>query len=191
MSQEFRSLCLSRLARGLQLLLLDVDGVLTDGGIILYGQDGEAKRFDVQDGMGINLARAAGVKVGIITARNSEVVQRRGIELHLDEVIQGVSNKAEALQQLLLKYNFVASQVAYIGDDIQDIPIMRQVGLPIAVQNARPLVKQCSRYVTSTCGGNGAVREAVEWLLELRGDHQAVYESIIGQDVTTTSGKQI
>ena len=141
--------------------------------------------------MGINLARAAGVKVGIITARNSEVVQRRGIELHLDEVIQGVSNKAEALQQLLLKYNFVASQVAYIGDDIQDIPIMRQVGLPIAVQNARPLVKQCSRYVTATCGGNGAVREAVEWLLELRGDHQAVYESIIGQDVTTTSGKQI
>jgi 3-deoxy-D-manno-octulosonate 8-phosphate phosphatase (KDO 8-P phosphatase) len=166
-----------------------VDGVLTDGGIILYGQDGEAKRFDVQDGMGINLARVAGIKVGIITARSSEVVRRRAMELHIDEVVQGASNKSDALQQLLVKYGLVASQSAYIGDDIQDIPIMRQVGIPIAVQNARPLVKQCSKYVTTTCGGHGAVREAIEWLLELRGGHYQVYESIIGQNVASLSGK--
>jgi 3-deoxy-D-manno-octulosonate 8-phosphate phosphatase (KDO 8-P phosphatase) len=171
---------LKRLAQGLQLLLLDVDGVLTDGGIILYGIDGEAKRFDVQDGMGVVLARAAGIKVGIITSRTSAVVQRRATELHLDEVLQGVSDKVEALREILEKYGLAASQAAYIGDDIQDIPIMRQVGLPISVQNARPLVKECCKCVTSARGGRGAVREAVEWLLELRGDKDKAYKTVIG-----------
>ena len=189
MTQELPPSDLSRLAQDLRLLLLDVDGVLTDGGIILYGQDGEAKRFNAQDGMGIKLAQVAGIKVGIITARSSIVVQRRARELHIDEVVQGVSNKSEALQQLLVKYGFTPSQTAYIGDDIQDIPVMRQVGIPIAVQNARPLVKQCSKYVTTACGGNGAVREAIEWLLELRGDQQQIYESIIGQNAANLTGK--
>ena len=189
MTQELPPSDLSRLAQDLRLLLLDVDGVMTDGGIILYGQDGEAKRFNAQDGMGIKLAQVAGIKVGIITARSSIVVQRRARELHIDEVVQGVSSKSEALQQLMVKYGFTPSQTAYIGDDSQDIPVMRQVGIPIAVQNARPLVKQCSKYVTTACGGNGAVREAIEWLLELRGDQQQVYESIIGQNAATPSGK--
>ena len=171
---------LRQLARNLRLLLLDVDGVLTDGGIILFGAEGEAKRFDVQDGMGINLARAAGIKVGIITSRTSEVVQRRAQELQLDELLQGVRQKGDALRELTQKYCIAATQAAYIGDDIQDIPIMRLVGLPIAVQNARPLVKEYSKHVTQARGGHGAVREAVEWLLELRGDMARVQESIIG-----------
>ena len=168
------------LARGLRMLLLDVDGVLTDGGIYLIGQDTEAKRFDVQDGMGITLAKAAGLKVGIVTARSSDAVQRRARELGIEEVIQGASHKGEALDMLLQKSEIAESQAAYIGDDIPDIPILRRVGIPIAVQNAVREVKECSVYVTRASGGNGAVREAIEWLLELRGDRDRVYESVTG-----------
>jgi 3-deoxy-D-manno-octulosonate 8-phosphate phosphatase (KDO 8-P phosphatase) len=169
-----------RLAQGLKLLLLDVDGVLTDGGIILIGENGEAKRFDVQDGMGITLARAAGLKVGIVTSRTSQVVRRRALELGIEEVAQGASNKSEALDLLLERHQVQASQAAYVGDDIQDIPIMKRVGIPIAVQNSVPLVKEYALYVTSAQGGHGAVREVVEWLLELRGDKERVYAQVTG-----------
>jgi 3-deoxy-D-manno-octulosonate 8-phosphate phosphatase (KDO 8-P phosphatase) len=168
------------LAANLKLLLLDVDGVLTDGGIILMGPDIEGKRFDVQDGMGIALARAAGLKVGIITSRNSQVVQRRAAELRIEEVWQGVARKPDALDALLRKYGIAASQAAYVGDDLPDIPVMKLVGIPIAVQNAVQAVKDCSVYVTRTCGGHGAVREAVEWLLDLRGDREMTYKQLIG-----------
>ncbi|MQF67063.1 3-deoxy-D-manno-octulosonate 8-phosphate phosphatase [SAR202 cluster bacterium AD-802-F09_MRT_200m] len=162
------------------MLILDVDGVLTDGGIFLIGQDTEAKRFDVQDGMGINLARAAGLTVAIISSRSSDVVQRRAKELKIDEVIQGMPNKLEGLETLLGKYSVAAPQAAYIGDDLQDIPVMKRVGLPIAVQNAVQTVKDISLYVTGASGGHGAVREAVEWLLELRSEKDAVYKTITG-----------
>jgi 3-deoxy-D-manno-octulosonate 8-phosphate phosphatase (KDO 8-P phosphatase) len=168
------------LVRDLKMLFLDVDGVLTDGGIILIGQEGEAKRFDVQDGMGINLAKAAGLVVAIITSRDSVVVQRRAKELGIAEVYQGAGRKAEALDQLLQKHRVEASQAAFIGDDIQDLPVMRKVGVPIAVQNAVAAVKECSVYITHACGGHGAVREAVEWLLEIRGDKDQVYQQITG-----------
>ena len=174
-SQETREL-----AKNLRMLMLDVDGVLTDGGIILIGQNSEAKRFDVQDGIGIVLARAAGQRTAIITSRRSAVVERRATELGIDEVIQGMSNKPDALDALLRKYGITASQAAYIGDDLQDIPIMRLVGLPIAVQNAVQAVKDCSLYVTSAYGGHGAVREAVEWLLELRAQRDVAYKTITG-----------
>ncbi len=169
---------LRELASSLQILLLDVDGVLTDGGIILIGGDQEAKRFNAQDGMGITLAKAAGIKVAIITSRDSEVVNRRAKELALDEVIQGIKRKTDVLPHLQEKYGINAEQAAYIGDDIQDVGIMREVGIPIAVQNARPSVKQCSVYVTEALGGHGAVREAVEWLLEMRGDREQAYDAV-------------
>ena len=160
------------------MLLLDVDGVLTDGGIILIGRDEEAKRFDAQDGMGVTIARAAGLKVGIVTSRSSSVVERRAKELNLDELFQGAKRKTEVLEQLVIKYGIEPSQVAYMGDDIQDIPIMLRVGIPIAVQNAANAVKECSVYVTKAEGGHGAVREAVEWLLELRGDRDQAYQRV-------------
>ena len=170
----------SDIAAGLRMLLLDVDGVLTDGGIILIGRDEEAKQFNAQDGMGITIARAAGLKVGIVTSRSSHVVNRRAEELHIDEVFQGIGRKTEVLDQLLSRYEIEASQAAYIGDDIQDIPIMERVGMPIAVQNAAEAVKECSKYVTKASGGHGAVREAVDWLLELRGDKDKAYKTITG-----------
>jgi len=163
-------------AKELRILILDVDGVMTDGGIILVGKEEEAKRFDVQDGMGVTLARAAGLKVGIITGRKSAVVRRRAQELNIDEVCAGHFGKAEALDFILDKYNLDPAQVAYIGDDILDLPVMRVVGLPIAVANARPEVKAASLYVTNSAGGHGAIREAVDWLLELRGERNGIYE---------------
>jgi 3-deoxy-D-manno-octulosonate 8-phosphate phosphatase (KDO 8-P phosphatase) len=174
-----KPLGLAGLASKLCLLLLDVDGVLTDGGIILIGRDEEAKRFDVQDGMGITIARAAGLKVGIVTSRSSSVVERRAKELNMDELFQGAKRKIEVLEQLVKKYSIGPSQVAYMGDDIQDIAIMRRVGIPIAVQNAVRPVKECSMYVTQACGGHGAVREAVDWLLDLRGDRDSAYRTVV------------
>ena len=178
MTRMSESVELRGLAKNLRMLLLDVDGVLTDGGIILIGADTEAKRFDVQDGMGIGLARMAGLKVGIVTARSSEVVQRRAQELGIEEVFQGAGRKSDVLDLLLEGHEIKASQVAYIGDDIQDVPIMKRVGIPIAVQNAVQAVKDCSVYVTGSCGGHGAVREATEWLLDLRGDRDRVYRMV-------------
>jgi 3-deoxy-D-manno-octulosonate 8-phosphate phosphatase (KDO 8-P phosphatase) len=173
-----KSEAVPEIAARLQLLLLDVDGVLTDGGIILIGKDEEAKRFDVQDGMGITIARAAGLKVGIVTSRSSTVVERRAKELNMDELFQGAKRKTEVLEQLVIKYGIEPSQVAYMGDDIQDIPMLLRVGIPIAVQNAVNAVKECSIYVTKAGGGHGAVREAVEWLLELRGDRDQAYQRV-------------
>lgn len=174
-SQDHREL-----AKGLRMVLLDVDGVLTDGGIILTDKGDEAKRFDSQDGMGINLARSVGIKVGIVTSRNSDLVLRRAGELSIDEVFQGIQRKTEVLDSLLEKYSITRTEVAYIGDDIQDIPIMHFIGIPIAVQNAVKAVKETSIYVTEARGGHGAVREAVEWLLDLRNEREKAYKSIIG-----------
>ena len=168
------------LAAGLRILLLDVDGVLTDGGIILIGEDLEAKRFDVQDGMGISMLRAAGLKIGIVSSRTSQVVRRRAEELAIEELFQGVRYKPDVLDSLLEKYGIEPSQAAFVGDDLQDIPLMRQVGIPIGVHNAAPEVKESCVYVTQASGGHGAVREIAEWLLELRGDKERVIRSITG-----------
>ena len=173
---------IAALAAGLRILLLDVDGVLTDGGIILIGGDQEAKRFDVQDGMGIGMLRSAGILIGIVTSRTSQVVQRRAEELSIEELFQGVRHKPEVLDSLLAKYGIEPSQVGFVGDDLQDIPLIRLIGLPIAVQNAAPEVKENCVYVSRANGGHGAVREIAEWLLELRGDKERVVRSITGLD---------
>jgi len=180
LSNKNNGVPVEKIAAGLKAILLDVDGVLTDGGLILIGKDEEAKRFHAQDGMGITIARAAGLKVGIVTSRSSSVVERRSRELNLDVVFQGSVKKTEVLAKLLESDDIEPSQIAYIGDDVQDIPIMERIGIPIAVQNAVPAVKECSVYVTKASGGNGAVREAVEWLLDLRGDKEAAYKKVAG-----------
>ena len=171
---------LQSLASSLRILLLDVDGVMTDGGIILIGRDLEAKRFDVQDGMGINMLKAAGVMTGIVTSRTSDVVQRRAQELGVDELFQGVKDKSQVLASLNDNHGISPDQTAFVGDDLQDIPLLSLVGLPIAVANAAPEVKDCCSYVTRASGGHGAVREVAEWLLELRGDKDRVYKEITG-----------
>lgn len=175
------------LASDLRILLLDVDGVMTDGGIILIGQDQEAKRFDVQDGMGVNMLRTAGLMVGIVTSRTSDVVQRRAKELSIDVLFQGVKDKPSVLDILRDKHGILPAQAAFVGDDLQDISLLRQVGIAISVANAISEVKTYCDYVTQAKGGHGAVRESAEWLLKIRGDKDRVFQSITGQEPVSQS----
>lgn len=164
-------------AQKVKLIIFDVDGVLTAGQII-FGQDGEAlKAFHCQDGMGISLAHKAGIKTAIITGRESQIVHRRATELKIGDIHQGAADKVIAFGELLQKHNLTPEQVAYVGDDINDLPVMVQVGLPCAVGNAVPEVKSAARYVATRQGGNGAVREIIEFILK----SQNTWDGIIAE----------
>jgi 3-deoxy-D-manno-octulosonate 8-phosphate phosphatase (KDO 8-P phosphatase) len=154
------------LAKKIKLIIFDVDGVLTNGQII-FGQDGEAmKVFHAQDGLGISLAHRAGLHTAIITGRTTEMVRRRGAELKIGDVYQGALDKVAALRELCTKYNITLAEIAYIGDDLNDLPVMVQVGLPCAPANAVPEVKATARYIATHSGGQGAVREILEMILK-------------------------
>jgi 3-deoxy-D-manno-octulosonate 8-phosphate phosphatase (KDO 8-P phosphatase) len=160
--------CLPR-AKEIQLLLLDVDGVLTDGSIV-YGNGGaELKSFNIKDGFGLRLLREAGVEVGIITARRSEAVERRAQDLKLAHLYQGVGNKIEAFSEILAAQKLTPQQVAYMGDDWLDLPLLSRVGLAVTVADAVAEVKAVAHYVTRQAGGRGAVRELSELIIEARG----------------------
>lgn len=159
------------------LILMDVDGVLTDGDIVLGSGNQEFKKFDVQDGMGVTLARMAGLKVGLITGRQSEVVARRAEELRMDICYQGAPDKLGPYQEILGKYGLSDKQVCYIGDDLLEMVILNRSGFSVAVANARPEVKAICDYVTSSHGGRGAVRETVELILKGQGK----WNTVLGQ----------
>jgi len=167
----------------IKLILLDVDGVMTDGGIILGPGDIELKRFHVQDGMGITLAKAAGLLVGILTSRDSEIVTKRAKELGIDEVQQGLFNKEEGYLTILKKYRLRDEEIAYIGDDILDIPILERVGFSACVADGAEEAKKVSHYITEKKGGDGAVREVVEMLLEGRGNKEAILASVLKRSI--------
>jgi 3-deoxy-D-manno-octulosonate 8-phosphate phosphatase (KDO 8-P phosphatase) len=153
-------------AEKIKLLLLDVDGVLTDGRIVIDDKGVETKHFDVRDGQGISLLRQAGVDVGFITARFSRTMQYRAQELGIDLLYQGIRDKAGVYEKIKDVSGLNDDQIAYIGDDIVDLPILRRAGLAISVKDGwaglRPLVD----YVTEAAGGRGAVREIAELLLK-------------------------
>jgi 3-deoxy-D-manno-octulosonate 8-phosphate phosphatase (KDO 8-P phosphatase) len=156
-------------AKRIRLLLLDVDGVLTDGRII-YGNAGlEVLAFHVRDGFALKAAQGAGITVGLVSGRKSEAVLRRAEELHLAEVHIGVGDKLGVYQQLLMRYRLKDSEIAYMGDDLPDLPLLQQVGLAISVPDAPAEVRRNAHLVTSLPGGKGAVREAVEWILKSQG----------------------
>jgi 3-deoxy-D-manno-octulosonate 8-phosphate phosphatase (KDO 8-P phosphatase) len=144
---------------------MDVDGVLTDGGIYYGGPDIELKRFHVHDGMGITMLRMAGIIPFIITARESRAVERRAGELGIEEVHQGIRDKLGCLTGIVERRGASLREVAFVGDDLSDLSVMRRVGLPIAVANARPEIKSIAAYVTGACGGGGGVRDACEYVL--------------------------
>jgi 3-deoxy-D-manno-octulosonate 8-phosphate phosphatase (KDO 8-P phosphatase) len=160
-------------ARKIKVLLFDVDGVLTNGDItIIPGSDGkstEVKSFSAHDGMGISLARLAGLKIGFVTKRNSQVVAVRARDLKIDHVYQGQSHKMEAIEQILRDEHCTLEDIAYVGDDIVDLPVMRVVGLAIATANARPQAKAVAHYITPLGGGQGAGRDAIDFILDSRG----------------------
>ncbi len=153
-------------AGGIKLLFLDVDGVLTDGSL-LYTEDGqEAKKFNTQDGFGITLLHDSGVKTGIITARKSNLVARRVEELRFSYIFQGKRDKLSVLEQVVAENNISLSEIAYMGDDWLDLPVLCQVGLSAAPANASSAVKERVDYISTCSGGNGAVRELCELILE-------------------------
>jgi 3-deoxy-D-manno-octulosonate 8-phosphate phosphatase (KDO 8-P phosphatase) len=156
-------------AKKIRLLLLDVDGVMTDGRIILDNLGNEMKAFHVRDGHGIKLAQKAGIIVGIITGRKSEVVNVRARELGIQEVHQGTYEKIAVYDALIAKYGFRDDEVAYIGDDIVDVDIFNRVGIAAAVADADPAVKPYVDMVTRTEGGRGSVREVINLILKSQG----------------------
>ena len=153
----------------IRLLLLDVDGVMTDGRII-YGNDGEeVKAFDVKDGHGLKLIQRAGIKVGIITGRQSKIVEKRAAELGIDIVYQGAKVKLEPFEEILEKLSLSPDEVAYVGDDVVDLPVMLKVGFAATVADAVEDVKPYADMVAKRCGGRGAVREICDYILKESG----------------------
>ncbi|HAM51087.1 MAG TPA: hypothetical protein DCP92_10505 [Nitrospiraceae bacterium] len=172
---------LTERAKKTKLLILDVDGVLTDGSIILDGQDNELKSFHVRDGHGIKMLIKAGIQIAIVTGRYSMVVARRAQELGISEVYQRCHRKTVALDHILEKLRLREEEVAYVGDDIVDIPIFRRVGLAIAVNDAADEAKEYASMITRGRGGRGAVREVCDFLLKAKG----LWESVIGEYLET------
>jgi 3-deoxy-D-manno-octulosonate 8-phosphate phosphatase (KDO 8-P phosphatase) len=195
-------------AKKIKLVLFDVDGVLTDGKIWIFpapagaqqsileqanqhgGEGGfgfhsasliEAKGFHAHDGTAISLARFAGLKTGLITKRLSETVALRAHDLKMHHVHQGIQDKARVFLEILEKEGLTPAEAAFLGDDVIDLPVMRRCGLAIAVKNARPEVKLASHWVTPHAGGDGAARDAVEYILKAQGKWKTVVEDYIAE----------
>jgi len=193
-------------AKKIKLLLLDVDGVMTDGSIWLFPAPAgaqqntvagdqprrdiggyeiasptviESKGFNAHDGAGISLARLGGLKVGLITKRISETVALRARDLRLDHVYQGIADKLTTFREILEREKLNESEAAFVGDDVIDLPVMRHCGLAIAVPNARKVVKAEAHFVTENSGGHGAVRDAIEFILSAQGKLEKAVEEYI------------
>ena len=166
-----------RKAQRIKLLLLDVDGVLSDGRIIVDNEGAEMKFFDARDGHGIRLLARAGIEVGLLTGRSSRVVTHRARDLGIRMVYQKVFNKVDVYQKIKQRKRLTDLEVAYVGDDIVDLPVLRRVGLSIAVRDAWEGLKNKVDYVTERKGGRGAVREVVEMLLHAQGKWGEVTKS--------------
>jgi 3-deoxy-D-manno-octulosonate 8-phosphate phosphatase (KDO 8-P phosphatase) len=170
-------------ACSIRLVGLDVDGVMTDGGIYLGAADGRAvelKRYEIQDGLGVHLMQRAGLRVAIITGRVSESVRLRALELDVDDVAQDSrARKLPAFLSMLDRHGIAPSEAAFVGDDFPDLAVLRLVGLPVAVGNAVPEIRAaCSLHLTRH-GGRGAVRELAELLLKARGEWERVTEAYV------------
>lgn len=160
---------LLEIANNIKVLMLDVDGVLTDGSIILDNVGNEFKSFNVRDGHGIKMLMRSGIEVALITGRYSRVVDRRAHELGIKEVFQRCRDKIIAYRQLAEKYSLKDNEIAYIGDDVVDIPLLKRSGLSVAVADAHEEVKAFAMMVTENRGGRGAVREVCDFLLRAKG----------------------
>jgi 3-deoxy-D-manno-octulosonate 8-phosphate phosphatase (KDO 8-P phosphatase) len=164
---------LKKRAAQIKLLLMDVDGTMTDGGVLLLSQpDGSAleiKKFDAHDGQGLTLAHTAGIRTGCITGRESPALLRRAREMKMDYVYMKIPLKMPAYEEILIKAGLKDAEVAYVGDDLPDIPILKRVGLAVAVGDAVADVKEIAHYTTKAHAGRGAIREAIELILKSKG----------------------
>jgi 3-deoxy-D-manno-octulosonate 8-phosphate phosphatase (KDO 8-P phosphatase) len=176
-------------ARNIKVLVFDVDGVLTDGQIFVLpeslspGARGiEFKGFSAHDGLGISLARLAGIRIGLVTKRRSQTVAIRASDLRIEFVYQGQAHKMAAINEILAQAKITMDQLAYVGDDIVDLPVMRLCGLAIAPANARPQMKAIAHYVTPNPGGHGAGRDAIDFILNAQGVLDTVIEQYLDAD---------
>jgi 3-deoxy-D-manno-octulosonate 8-phosphate phosphatase (KDO 8-P phosphatase) len=163
-----------------RLIVFDVDGTLTDGVVHIDDEGREHKHFHIADGLGFRLAEAVGIKIAIISGRKSRAVERRMSRLPAEDVLQGVGDKAAALRELMARHGLVPAQVAFVGDDLNDLLAFDGVGVKIAVANAASEVKRRADYITERTGGRGAAREAIEVILRLQGCYdEAVSQYLI------------
>ena len=180
-------------AKNIKVLIFDVDGVLTDGQIFVIpnseGHGVEAKGFAAHDGLGISLGRLGGLRIGIITKRQSQTVAIRAHDLKLEFVYQGQSHKMNAIDEILKKTGYTLEQLAYVGDDIIDLPVMRRCGLAIATANARQQVKSVAHYVTPNAGGFGAGRDAIDFILSAQGTLEKVIEQYLDESSTAAASR--
>jgi len=158
----------------IELILSDVDGVMTDGGIRLLDDGQQVMKFHIRDGMGVRLWREAGKRFGIVTGRNLEAIRRRAADLWLDIIRLGIDDKLPAVDALAEEFGLTRQQICYIGDDLLDLETIRSVGLGVAVADAVEDVRLSAKYVTSVAGGDGAVRELIEMILKNTGRWDAV-----------------
>ncbi len=157
---------LDQRCQAIRLILSDVDGVLTDGGIVFDNQGIESKRFHVRDGMGIRLWRKAGYRFGVVTHRSSHIVKTRVAELEIDILRQGIDDKLSAMRGILRELGLAPAQVCYLGDDLPDLRTVQAAGLGVAVADACPELRQAAHYTAALPGGAGAIREVVELILK-------------------------
>jgi 3-deoxy-D-manno-octulosonate 8-phosphate phosphatase (KDO 8-P phosphatase) len=172
-------------ARRVRLLVMDVDGVLTDGRMILSERGDELKAFNTRDGMGVALAKRAGLRTAIVTGESSPIAKARGTKLGVDSVVLGARRKGETVEALMAEFGLPAEAVAYVGDDLLDIPAMQRAGLAIAVADAATPVKAVAHVVTRAAGGRGAVRECVELILRAQGS----WTRVVGAYVSEHGGR--
>ena len=173
---------LAERCRRIELLVLDVDGVLTDGGIVYSDSGAELKQFHVRDGSGLKAWKLAGKPSAVITGRTSRVVEVRAAEVGVGWVFQGAADKLPVYRELLAKAGVTPEQVCYVGDDVPDLPLLANCGLAVAVADACPEVRAAAHHVTTTGGGRGAVREVIELILGCQGLWQRVVARYLQKD---------
>jgi 3-deoxy-D-manno-octulosonate 8-phosphate phosphatase (KDO 8-P phosphatase) len=182
-------------AKKIKILIFDVDGVLTDGQIFVIpnaeGHGVEAKGFAAHDGLGISLGRLGGLRIGIITKRNSQTVAIRANDLKLEFVYQGQSHKMNAINDILGRTGASLDQLCYVGDDIIDLPVMRLCGLAIATANSRKEVKSMAHYVTPNPGGFGAGRDAIDFILTAQGMLEKVIEQYLDESSAAAASSDV
>lgn len=176
MSEESIKEELKKRFRKVKLLILDVDGVLTDGRIIYDSKGRDSKFFDVHDGLGVFCLHKSGIKTVIITAKSSKTIAPRAKDMHVAEVFADIFPKTAVLDKIIKKYRLSADEICFVGDDLVDLSLMRKIGLPVAVANASDDVKKVALYVTNCQGGRGAVREVAELILKSQDKWNAVLD---------------
>lgn len=166
-------------AKKIKLLSCDVDGVMTDGSLLFTSEGQEIKAFNILDGQGIKMLQNSGVKVAIITGRTSAMVQNRAKNLGIDILFQGREDKINAIQDIAKEQNISLDEIAHIGDDLPDLPVIRRVGLGVTVPNGADLIKEHAHHCTTRAGGKGAVRELCELIMKAQGTLAAAHEEYL------------